>query len=78
MKALPDDLRAELCATALDALQGADALIISTAWADYREIAAQDVQNVAAGLTVIDQSRFLEKTLGSDARLRYVTIGKPL
>lgn len=78
VKALPDDLHAELCATALDALQGADALIISTAWADYREIAADDVQTAAPGLTVIDQSRFLEKTLGSDARLRYVTIGKPL
>lgn len=78
VKALPDDLHAELCASALDAIRGADALIISTAWADYREISADDVQAAAAGLTVIDQSRFLEKTLGSDTRLRYATIGKPL
>jgi UDPglucose 6-dehydrogenase len=78
VKVLPEDLRAELSATALDAIHGADALIISTAWVDYREISADAVQVAAPGLTVIDQSRFLEKTLGSDARLRYVTIGKSL
>lgn len=78
VKALPDDLRAELSASALDAIRGAEVLIISTAWADYREIPADDIEAAAPGLIVIDQSRFLEKTLGSDARLRYVTIGKPL
>lgn len=78
VRALPDDLHAELCASALDAVRGANVLIISTAWADYRDISAEEVQAAVPGLTVIDQSRFLEKTLGVDARLRYVTIGKPL
>jgi hypothetical protein len=26
---------------------------------------------------VFDPSRFLQNTLGSDARLRYITVGKP-
>lgn len=78
VKSLPDDLKVELCPSALEALAGADALVLSTGWQDYREISAEDVLARAPNLIVIDVSRFLERTLGSDMRLRYVTVGKPL
>ncbi len=77
VKALPGDLTVTLCASPLEALRGADALVLGTNWQDYRDVSADAVAAEAPGLIVVDQSRFLEKTLGSDARLRYVTVGKP-
>lgn len=78
VKTLPDDLKVALCPSALEAVAGADALVLSTGWQDYREVSAEHVSTRAPHLIVIDVSRFLEKTLGSDARLRYITVGKPL
>ena len=77
VKTLPDDLKVELCLSPLEALAGADALILSTGWQDYREIPIDYVLARTPNLIVIDVSRFLEKTLGS-GQLRYVTVGKPL
>jgi UDPglucose 6-dehydrogenase len=78
VKSLPDDLDVELCPAALDAINGADALVLSTGWQDYREILVEEVIARTPNLVVIDASRFLEKTLGSGSSLRYVTVGKPL
>ena len=78
VKTLPKDLPAQLCATPQEAISGADALILGTNWEDYRALSAGEVASLAPHLTVIDASRFLEKTLGHDPRLRYVTVGKPL
>lgn len=75
VKSLPDDLKVELCPSALDAISGADALVLSTGWQEYREIPAEEVIARTPDLIVIDASRFLEKTLGS---VRYVTVGKPI
>lgn len=77
VKSLPDDLKAELCPSPLEAVTGADALVLSTGWQDYHEISAVDVAARTPNLIVIDASRFVEKTLGS-GQLRYVTVGKPL
>jgi UDPglucose 6-dehydrogenase len=74
---LPDDLPAEieLCPSALAAADGAVALVICTAWPQYREISVEDVASVLAGSTVIDAAGFLADSLGTRPELRYVRVG---
>jgi UDPglucose 6-dehydrogenase len=75
---LPDDLAVWLSPSPLEALPNADALVLGTGWPDYRELSVLDIYTQVPNLAVVDPNRFLEKTLGSDPRLRYVTVGKPL
>ena len=71
--ALANDIR--LCATAEEAVQDADALIVATEWPDYRAIAPDAVASKGK-LVVIDANRFLDCTFGRAAAVRYVTVGK--
>ncbi len=65
----------ELCDGPLEAAEGADALIISTGWPDYRRVAAEDLLAVMEHPLVIDATGFLRSTLGSDSRIQYVRVG---
>ena len=69
VRALPDDLPIELCATAEDAARGADAVIVATEWPDYRRLEPD------GAMTVIDPNRFLRERFDRPP-VRYVTIGK--
>src|SRR5204863_6942433 len=66
----------ELAPSALAAVEGADALVVSTAWPEYRTVPAADVKQRMAGRLVLDASRYLSATLGADAALRYMSVGK--
>lgn len=78
VKALPPDLvgEIELAPTALDAVTGASALVVATAWPDYRSVDPSDVVAVMQRPCVLDPGRFLAASLGCDARIRYVTVGQ--
>ena len=78
VKTLPEDLAVALFTSPLEALQNADVLVLGTGWPDYRELSAVEVQAQTPNIAIVDPNRFLEKTLGSDPRLRYITVGKPL
>jgi UDPglucose 6-dehydrogenase len=65
----------ELARTALGAVAGAEALIVSTEWPEFRDVAGDAVARAAPGLAVVDPSRFLAATLGVQPGLRYVTVG---
>ena len=58
---LPDSWRNYVVRTEtpLEALEGANALVIATQWPEYREIAVQDVENVVGRLAVFDSNRFV-------------------
>ena len=58
------------------ALKGAQALVISTEWPQYREISADAIANTAPGLVILDANRFLY-SLAEDARMKYVAVGTP-
>lgn len=60
--------RAELCASAVEAVAGADALVVCTPWPEYRSV-------VASAPIVIDPAGFLRATLGGDPEVRYVQVG---
>jgi UDPglucose 6-dehydrogenase len=75
---LPADLTAviTLCASAQDALQGADAVLVATEWPEFAAISADDVVGWMRRPVVLDPARFLQTQLGADHRIRYVAIGR--
>ncbi len=66
-----------LTPTAPEALQGADALVVSTAWPEFADIDADVVLTRMKSATVIDAGRFLEGSLGSVPGIRYIAVGTP-
>jgi len=65
-----------LADTALSAVEGASALVISTPWLEYRQVAAKDVAARMKRPLILDASRFTQETLGSAADIEYVSVGK--
>lgn len=78
VRALPADLagRLELRAAPLDALAGAAALVVATEWPEFRDITAEALLAAMPAPVVVDANRFLLRTLGSDPRIRYASVGK--
>jgi UDPglucose 6-dehydrogenase len=58
-------------------LAGADALVVATEWPDYRALGADAIVAALVQPVVVDANRFLGRTLGGDARIRYAAVGKP-
>ncbi|MGH7268643.1 MAG: nucleotide sugar dehydrogenase [Candidatus Rokuibacteriota bacterium] len=75
---LPDGLapQVSLAATAADAARGADLLVVATPWPEYRALSPDEVVTAMTRPRVIDEGRFLAGTLGADARIQYVTVGR--
>jgi UDPglucose 6-dehydrogenase len=61
---------------AVDALAGAQALVIATGWPQYREVPVERIAAAAPGLTVLDANRFLAGIAGI-AGIRYIAVGTP-
>jgi UDPglucose 6-dehydrogenase len=76
---LPDELRGviTLCDSAIEALAGADAMVLATECPEFREVSARDVIERMRTPLVLDASRFLEKSLGTASEVQYMTVGKP-
>jgi UDP-glucose 6-dehydrogenase len=75
---LPPDLPAEvvLCSTAAETLDGATALVVATPWPEFCEVAPEELVTRMRSPNVVDTTGALIDTLGSDPRVRYLTIGK--
>ncbi len=78
VKALPEHLipKMTLCSTPSSALEGAAALVVATEWPEYQSLAAEVVVQAMRQPIVVDPNRFLAKTLGSDPRIQYASVGK--
>ena len=62
-----------------DPLAAADqacAVIVATAWPEYRDLDAVEVRRRMSGTLVLDASGFLAATLGRHPALRYVRVGR--
>ena len=64
------------CDDPLTAIGGAQALIVATAWPQYRSISAGQLAERAAGLAVLDANRDLS-ALAQSSGLRYFSVGMP-
>jgi UDPglucose 6-dehydrogenase len=76
---LPGELaeRVELGVSPLSVLQDAAALVVATEWPEYQSLSSESVLAAMRHPLVLDPNRFLALTLGSDPRIKYVTVGKP-
>jgi UDPglucose 6-dehydrogenase len=79
VRALPPNLagEVELCPTALDAVEGADALVMGTAWPEYLEVRASEILSALAHALVIDPAGWLEASFSAHPSVRYVRVGTP-
>jgi UDPglucose 6-dehydrogenase len=75
---LPAGLREkiDLCSSAIDALKGADALVLATEWSDYTTVDPSAVLEVMPAGVVLDPGGFLAKQLAPEPRIRYFAVGK--
>jgi UDPglucose 6-dehydrogenase len=76
---LPADLGSniELCETPLAAAAGADAVVLSTPWPEYRDVLPQTLVSVLQRPVVIDAAGFLAGSLGAQTGLHYARVGSP-
>jgi UDPglucose 6-dehydrogenase len=63
-------------ARALDAVAGADALVVGTEWPEFRQEAAGLLSNASSNLVVIDANRHLQAVVAT-LGLKYVAVGTP-
>jgi UDPglucose 6-dehydrogenase len=64
-------------ARSLDAVVGADALVVGTEWPEFRQEAAALLSVASPDLVVIDANRHLQAAVASSG-LKYVAVGTPL
>lgn len=77
VKKLPDELSSvQLIASALDAAQKADALVVATEWPEYREVDMSVVVSTMHTSYVLDVNRFLAKNVEALPAIKYVAVGK--
>jgi len=76
ISALPVDLhKIELCASALEAVKGADALVVCTAWPDYLEVPVEEILSALAVAQIIDPAGVLRSALAACPDVLYVRVG---
>ena len=78
VKTLPTDLagHVRLVDSALAAVEDASALVVSTQWPEYRQIAAVDVSTRMVRRLVLDANRFTGETLGTGPGIEYLSVGR--
>lgn len=65
------------CATALEAAEGADALVLMTPWPEYRALDLQALSAAMRGRLIVDPYRLLDARAAARAGFDYVTLGMP-
>lgn len=79
IRVLPEDIKGtiRLAGSAAEALQYADAAILSTPWPEFRQLSPGIFKSRMRRPVVFDPDRFLETILGHSPELRYFAIGRP-
>jgi UDPglucose 6-dehydrogenase len=62
--------------SAEEALRGADALLVATAWPEFRNLSGDVIANRMKSPIVIDPGGHLEDRLRGDQRIRYFAVGR--
>jgi len=79
VKSLPDKLKfIHLKKSCVEALNKADAMVISTEWPEFENLTVDQVFNNLNTPNVFDANGFFEKTLGRDSRINYFSVGRVL
>jgi UDPglucose 6-dehydrogenase len=77
VRTLPTALasRVSLVRDPLSSIRHADALVVMTAWPEYRSVPIDSLLAEMRHPVVVDPGRLLGDTVGMDARVRYATVG---
>jgi UDPglucose 6-dehydrogenase len=80
VKALPEGTPSavRLCADPREAAAGADALVLCTAWPDYRSVSAAELVSIMRRPVVVDAAGFLAEAMSGSPQVAYVRVGAPL
>jgi UDPglucose 6-dehydrogenase len=65
------------CTSPLDAATGVDALVVMTAWPQFRELKPEELKRAMKGRLVLDPMRVLDGKALAAAGFDYLTIGMP-
>ena len=68
---------AQFCPTAMDAIEGADAVVLVTEWPEFAELDLADVAGRMRGTLLVDGRNFLDAEAARAAGLTYEGIGRP-
>jgi UDPglucose 6-dehydrogenase len=68
---------ATACSNPLACAEGADALVLATPWAEYRELQIADFARVMAGRVIVDPYRLLYGEEAAAAGFEYHSLGRP-
>lgn len=79
VKQLPEHLASKVthCATALDAVMDANALVVGTEWPEFKQSASDLSTKAKPGLVVVDANRHLQAQV-LQSGFSYVAVGTPL
>ncbi len=79
VKSLPEQFAGiRICNSALEAAQGADALVIATEWPDYRSVSMTEILETMPAAIVLDANRFLAASLETLPNVTYVAVGRAI
>jgi UDPglucose 6-dehydrogenase len=67
----------QFCPTAMDAIEGADAVVLVTEWPEFAELDLADVATRMRGTLLVDGRNFLDVEAARAAGLTYEGIGRP-
>jgi UDPglucose 6-dehydrogenase len=67
----------EFCPTALDAVVGADAVVLVTEWPEFAELDLREVASRMRGRLLVDGRNFIDADAARSAGLTYEGIGRP-
>lgn len=70
--------RTTACLSALDALAGADALMIMTPWPEFKSIDLTEIAKRMRGRLVLDPYAILSRDVAASVGLEVLTLGRPL
>ncbi len=78
VRQLPSDLGVSihLASSIEEAIAGAEALVMATPWPEFRDLDGETLKRLSPGVAVLDQERFLERSLGEPSKFTYITVGK--
>lgn len=78
IKALPDELSPliKLCPSPIEAVKGADALVVATEWPEFREIPMAEAAAAMRTPIVLDPNRALLAQWAAVPGARYLSVGK--
>ena len=74
--AVPPGVAAVMVSSAIEAAQGADALLVLTDWKEFTEVPMKDVADAMIGRLVVDGRNLLDPALASAAGLTYIGMGR--